>query len=773
MKKMKSLGMVVLLLCFCAIRLSAQTFSGRVVDGKALPVEYATVVILSDSALVKGGITDEEGKFNIPMPEGHRQYGLKISCIGYQTVQKQCVAGDVGTIILFSDNISLGDVVVTGHLPSYKLQEGGLVAQVGNSVLSKVGTAGNILSHIPGVVKKQDGTFEVLGKGTPQIYIDGRLMRDLSELERLGSDEVKQVELLTNPGARYDASVGAVLKIVTTGKKKNGWGVDVRSGMGYAYKMNWDEQVNVNYRHEGWDLFGAFQYKMLHSKETGQTDQTTYVDTLWRQSTASQDLGKTNLYFGKAGFNYEVNKNHSLGATYEVTALPGMKMMNDNYSDVYADGMLYDQWRTVSQSKESSGPTHHLNIYYNGTVGSLNVDLNADAMLGSNREHETVKETSLNYDDSWLDLISKNKNRLYAGKLVLSHSLAGGMISGGPEYSYVYRTDRFTDGGLVLQSTDDKIKEQNMAFFFDYHRVFGRVDASVGLRYEHVNFDFYEDNVYQAEESKVYNNFFPSVSVAVPLGKVNWALSYNVRTRRPFYGQLKSSVHYGNRFTYLSGNPKLQPTYIHSVELRGNYKALQMSVGYNYYKDDMLFSTEQLASDAKISIISFSNFDRRDELVASLVYAPHIGIWKPEWMVASQTQWFDVDYLGKNKSMDGTGFRLAWSNAFELPSGYLFRLDGIYSTKGKRQNNVMGTDGCVNVSLYKAFCGGKLDVLLEGNDLFHTLRDKRKQYSLWTDLERCTKDNTREVKLTLHYHFNMQKSKYKGTGAGQEEMRRF
>lgn len=773
--KMMRLGMIIGLLCLGIGRLSAQTLSGKVVDSESLPVGYATVVVLSDSVLVQGGISDEDGLFHISGLEGGsgKQYLLKVSCIGYGTVCRQCSAGKIGTVVLPSDNVMLDDVLVTGHLPQHKLQNGGLVTKVGNSVLSKVGTAQNILAHIPGVLKKQDGSFEVLGKGAPLIYIDGRQVRDLSELNRLGSDAVKQVELLTNPGARYDASVGAVLKISTDGKKENGWGVDARSGISYFYKTGLEEQVDVNYRHRSLDVFGTFRYELSHHKETGSSYQMTYLDTLWQQSTRSLDLGKTNSYFGKIGFNYEINKNHSLGATYEITAMPHIRMTNDNFSDVYADQMFYDQWHTFSDSKESAGPTIHVNGYYNGNAGRLNIDLNADMMMGNNKEDEEVNEKSLKDKDTWLGLISRSKNRLYAGRLVLAYPLAGGMLSGGSEYTYAHKTDNFMDNGLVLESTDDKIKEQNLAFFLDYRHTFGKVDGTVGLRYEHVNYDFYEEAILRPEASKIYNNFFPSLSLSVPTGSVQWNLSYNVKTRRPAYEMLKNSVHYGNRFTYLSGNPQLQPTYIHTVELRGSYKALQAAVGYNYYKDDIMFLSTQYEADPKISVISFCNADRRDGVTASLVYAPHYGIWKPQWMAVAQTQWFDVEYREENKKMDGTIFHLSWNNAFELPCGYLLRIDGNYNSQGKMQNNKIGASSSMDVSLFKSFCKGRLDILLEGNDLFHTQRDKCLQYNPWTDLQRTTKDNTRGVKLTAHYHFNVKKSKYKGTGAGQSEMRRF
>ena len=88
---------------------------------------------------------------------------------------------------------------------------------VENTLLSKLGTAEDVLARVPGIIKKQDG-FEVFGKGEPLIYINGRQMRDVSELDRLKSEDIKSVELITTPGARYDATVRAVVKIRISGR---------------------------------------------------------------------------------------------------------------------------------------------------------------------------------------------------------------------------------------------------------------------------------------------------------------------------------------------------------------------------------------------------------------------------------------------------------------------------------------------------------------------------------------------------------------------------
>ena len=766
-------SILLVLLLIVSLNASAQMFSGRVLDDQKIPVQYATVALLSvaDSSLISGTVTDEQGIFKIEVSES-KPYLLAVSYVGYKRSIQRLMPSIIGDIVIIPADRMLDEVVVTQHLPLYRLDNGGLTTKVENTILSKAGTAMNVAELLPGVLKRPDGTLEVLGKGTPLIYINNREVRHLDELDRLSAENIKQVELITNPGAEYGAAVGAVLKLKTVGKKIDGFGIGLRSVADYSYKIGNNDQLNVEYRQNGLDLFGTFQYRLQHLKETGETVQMTDVDTLWKQRTHSTDLGKNISYFGQFGFNYEINKNHSFGATYELTSAPRDKMSNDNRTEVYADHELYDVWNTNAFSIEKTYPTHHSNFYYHGDINSLEIDLNADVLVGKNKEEENIKELSLNYDDLYMTTFSETSNKLYAGKLVLAYPLFKGRISGGSEYSYIHRISDFSGFGNQILGTSDKIRERNLAFFLNCTWSLGGIDAYAGLRYEDVKSDFYENSIYQSDESKHYRNLFPSLSLKGSAGKVHWGLGYHIQVARPYYEQLKNEIHYGNRFTYLGGTPNLQPTYIHTAEMRAAYRDLQLSVGYNRYNDDILFSIEQATSDPKITLIKFRNVEHRDEMTASLVYSPGIGCWRPEWVASVQSQWFNIGYLDGTKNMNGITVGIRWNNSFQLPMGYIFRLNGTYTGKGVYQNSFTRPVSCFGVSIYKSFFNGRLDCTVEGNDLFHTVRDATTQYDNKVKIYRETQRNTQEVKLTVHYKFNLQKSKYKGTGAGLDEQQR-
>ena len=188
-------------LCICLLAtfaLQAQTFTGKVVDEKSQPLPYANVVLLSlpDSAFVTGTVSDESGAFTLRSEKPN--FLLRVSSIGYATLYNKVEKSDMGTVQLLPDAQLLGEVVVKGDLPKVQLKGDAQVTNVQGTILEKAGTGNDLLSKLPGV-SAEEGTVNVFGSGTAEIYINGRKMRNASELDQLSSDNVKRVEVVRIP----------------------------------------------------------------------------------------------------------------------------------------------------------------------------------------------------------------------------------------------------------------------------------------------------------------------------------------------------------------------------------------------------------------------------------------------------------------------------------------------------------------------------------------------------------------------------------------------
>ena len=166
------------------------------------------------------------------------------------------------TTLWFNKTQQLGELVVKSHLPKTKLKGNSMVTRIKGSVLSQSGTAKEMLAKVPGMTLKGD-ELEVLGKGTPIFYINGRKMHDKEELKRLRSEEIASVEVITNPGAQYDATISSVVRIKTIRREGDGFGFDLNTGFIQDLRFGESDpsaQLNLRYRHNNLDLFSMVNY---------------------------------------------------------------------------------------------------------------------------------------------------------------------------------------------------------------------------------------------------------------------------------------------------------------------------------------------------------------------------------------------------------------------------------------------------------------------------------------------------------------------------------
>lgn len=667
----------------------------------------------------------------------------------------------------------LGEVVVKAHLPQYKKTHEGLLTNVAGTVLSKMGTADNVLKHVPSIVKKKDG-YEVVGKGTPIIYINGRKMQGISELDNIKSSDIKSVEVIQNPGAAYDASVNAVIKIKTIKKKGEGFGFDTRSVYWYNKHANTIQQVNMNYRHNGLNLFATYKFSDATWMQKATYEQTVHVDTLWQQHNNNEVTGRIESHRLISGFSYDFNANHSIGARYTLTS-PGYSRSKVFFdSQVTADDKFYDYIKTDGLSVDKDNPSHQLNAYYNGILGKTTIDLNTDLYFSTNRAYAYSDEQSLEHDSRNVNSKNRVSNKMVATKLVITSPLLGGNLSYGAEYIHTRRNDDYevnrTD---LLANSYSKLEEQTASPFIQYARLTPIGNITAGLRYEYVRFKYYDAGIYQPEQSRSFRNLFPTISYGAKIGKVMAQLSYSVKTSRPSYSQLSNNVSYMNRFTRQTGNPYLDNETNHRVELSGVWKFIQFMVNYKDSRNAIIYWAEQIPEDEAITMISRKNVKSLKSMTAYISAAPKIGIWAPQINLGMQKPWFTLHTDVASYRLNRPIFMGNFNNAFSLSCGITLNVDYRYQSKGNTMNVYLAKEQHVlDVSISKSFLKDALTLEIKGNDLLYKCWDADLLYNQKMELLQVSKRGTRDLQLTLRYKFNTTRSKYKGTGAGNAELNR-
>ena len=753
--------------------LSAQTVSGKLIDENSQPLPYANVVLLSlpDSVFVSGTISSEDGTFTLEATSVNQI--VKISSIGYKTVCKAVSPANLGIVQLVSDAQMLGEVVVEGNLPVTRMKGDAMVTSVGNSVLSKVGSANDVLTKIPGITKKQDA-FEVFGKGTPLIYINGRKLHDLSELEQLNSDDIKSVEVIRNPGSRYDATVKAVVRIQTVKRQGDGFGFNLRSSYYQSDNTDLIEQANFNYRHNNLDIFGSVYYNQMESWQDFTLQLEERGTKVWNHDMKSYGEFYSKMLSGNIGFNYQLNDNHAFGMKYKSGKTLNERNPLSKETNINVDNVFYDNIKVNSCDNYYYDPDHELNAYYNGQLGEVNVDFNADYLQNGKSSNSLFQEISQTSENRDVHSVNNVKNRLVAGKLTLSLPLGGGTFAVGSEVTYTHRNDDYINEENYVPTSYSKIEELNATGYAEYNRSFPWGDWSLGLRYEHVKFDYYEDGRHIDEQSRTFDNFFPNISFSTQLGKVQAQLSYTAKTQRPTYSELSNNVFYSDRFTLQKGNPTLRPTIIHDLTLSGAWRFLQMSLSYSQTKDWILNWGELVNEDASLTMLSNRNWDKSIPMFTAFLSAsPEIGCWSPMLSVGMQKQWLTIDYFKESKTLNHPIFTASFNNTWELPSGFMIGLDSYIQSAGATQNIYSEKpNGYVIVSVRKSFLNDALSVELRGNDILKTNRMSYSMYSGDYYLYQKSVWDRQEFAVTVRYKFNTAKSKYKGTGAGDSQKSR-
>jgi hypothetical protein len=757
-------------------QMMAQNISGKIVDSKGEPLAFANVVLLNrqDSTFVNGGMSGENGCFSI---ESSCSGGIiKVTSVGYKTIFKDCKGENVGVIKMEEDSNMLGEVVVKSSLPKTVLKNGGMMTTIVGSVLEKAGSMENLLDRIPNV-SAQNGNIKVFGRGEPIIYINGRQMRDKSELDHLSSDNIKSVEVISNPGARYAASTKAVIRITTKKIQGDGFGFDATTEGSYDEKKNIGgyERLNMYYRKNGLEL-GAYAYGAKKSSpDEKDLQQMTYLDKTWNQQDKTRWKNKSETFSSRLNVSYQFDDNNSLGASFSFLRNP--KLITDGKSE---NSLLRDEDLTeTSTSVESEfGQNSNLssNIYYVGKVWKLGIDFNTDWIWSKgnskNNIDEHYQEVNSEIQNQLVNSTTSKYNRLIASKLVLSYPLLDGGLSVGGEYSFTNRNTNYTIiPNTLADNVRDRIKEGMSSVFVTYSRDFGKLNMEVGLRYENVDFKYYDDGKYMAEQSKTYSNWFPSLSLSMPLGNVQMQLSYAADIDRPSYWVLRSGVQYDNHYTYETGNPFLVSEISRNISYDLAYKWLIFNLTYEHVTDPIYQIVEMYKDNATIGLMRMINGESYNKMTSSLTLQPTFGIWHPVLSAMVDKQWFKLEtrdgyYLNKPLA------ELKFNNTFDTKWA-MFSVMMTYITKGHEENNyvykpMFDTD----LSIYKSFLKDCLTFQLYVNDVFGT--NDSHVIGKYGKLKETIFDefSTSKISLTVRYKFNVTRSKYKGTGAGLSQKNR-
>lgn len=766
---------VFLIYISCNLACIAQSITGKIVDEQGNAIQFANVAMLQskDSVFVKGVVSDENGSFILNTP--HQNGIVKVTCIGYRTVFLNVTDDNLGVIVLKEESMTLGDVIVKSSLPKSKLKNGAVITTVAGSILEKTGNIYNLLDRIPNVTT-QNGKINIFGIGEPVIYINGKKVRDNTELDRLNPDEISTVEVKQNPGAQYASNVKAVIRINTKKRTKDGFGFETRTfgKNDENSRIGGYEQLNINYQKKGLETFTVLKIKDAESSIKQDLVQNTYVDNVWHQrNDIKGSIRNRQLYCG-LGVNYQISNNSFIGASFNFNRMFN-KAVSNIATTIYKD-YAFTEESASDIAKPGNMSLASSNVYYMGKIGIVDINFNTDWLWDKDFSKVNTLERYQEYGGDWQDKAvhtkTNTKNELFASKLTLTLPFWKGQLSFGGEYSNTNRNSSYDVQPMgLLDKQDNRIKEGMASVFCDYTRKFGQLRVLAGIRYENTDFNYYEEGKRIPEQSKRYGNLLPSLSLSLPVGKTQMQLSYGATIKRPSYYDMRSGIGYDNRYTYESGNPFLVSEISRNINYMVSYKWLMAEGIYTHVSDPIVMLTQSYKNNPNIALIQNVNWKPYNRIGASLSASPKFGIWHPSLRFHFFKQWFDMETHGGH-GLDNPKITVRFDNTIDTKFCTISLLLTA-QTKGDDETSYMYRNYfSSNLSIYKSFLKGKMVVFFYANDLLGTGNMHSKMYS-GSMREIIHHDySISEYSLTIRYRFNVAKKKYKGTGAGQSQKSR-
>lgn len=659
----------------------------------------------------------------------------------------------------------LQEVIVTAKQPATKLVGSTLVSTIQGSHLADLGTALDVLAQLP-LIKVEDNFVSVIGKNNIEIYIDGRPMRDGNELQQLLSSNLKKVELLMAPGAAYESTTGAVLKITTLRNFMQGLSLTDRFLLERRRKWSVLDYLALSYRVGKWEFFANGTLNHNNSLVKGLTTNTLVYEEKETVVGSSQDnTYPTTTGVVKAGFNY-ANGPQSFGAYYRYNPERG------DFKNTGSEWLNDNPEISSNIDKHTKAHSHLISLYYENTFAEKYL-LHFDGDFRRSYQSNTVATTYPTSSNPAVNSTDERISTIWAGKLYLNFPLWNGDFTVGTQDSYTHTSLDYrmlnTSVSEYIPSSLTDARQTSAALFASWSRMFGKFSLSAGARYEYVDYDFKVDGKRDEYVSRCDHLLTPDVSVGYSFNEESQiSLSYKMATVRPPYSQLTGSLNYVGLHQIEGGNPALHDERMHDIQLFGMWKGFMLQADYTRALDTYAYVKQLYLADNLQLIMHPVNIDV-SALSLYLVWSQPIRRWTPNVTVGMYRQWLQLD----NHRYDKPIFSYYFDNTFSFPHGWTITANISGSSQGDMHTNRFGASWfTMDASVGKTFLNKSLTVKLSATDIFNTANNDWTMNTYGVFVDKRQSYDRRGIALNIIYNFQPRKSKYKGSSAAEEEMKR-
>jgi len=789
------------------------SISGNVVGGGGQKIIDAATISLfkaKDSVLFKISLTDKTGNYLFEHVPFGKYYILASSTGHLQTYSHMLEINSISPVTVSTLQLTtvlktLKGVTVIGKKPFIERKIDRTVINVDAAITNAGTTALEVLEKSPGVTVDKDGNISLKGKQGVLIMVDGRPSylsgQELANLlKNMPSSAIDQIEIMTNPSAKYDAAGNSgIINIKTKKNKLKGLNGNLSTGITQSRYTKTNNSLNLNYRTGKVNVFGNYNYSYWHGftdlyilRNFRNTD-TKNLETIFDQQSDMQYNGQwSNL---KLGMDFYANKKTTAGMVVSGFLNPS-RNTGVNTTLLENAGGVVDS--IVDAGNSERGRSNNLSINFNlrhsfDTTGKeFTVDV--DYLTYYQARSQFFENRYLNPDYSERRPLGQLKGTLpatiniYSAKTDFTFPLKkAAKIETGLKSSYVT-----TDNDALYQNntpdgyiTDDGktnhfiYKENINAAYVNYSRQIKKWGLQAGLRAENTNAQGHQvGNTTKPDSSftKNYVNLFPTVYVSYEANKKNtFSINYGRRVDRPAYRDLNPFYYFLDEYTYAVGNTLLQPQFTDNIELSHTYNGF-LTTTINYSKTNQVFSdvlkqntSERKTFQTKENIASKTNmglalsaYFRATKFLTTNIYS---NVVHDNYKGA-----LDGGYLNVNNIM----FFANISNQLKFKKGWSAEVSGFYRSRGIESQIVIDPLWRLDAGLQKEVLKNKGTLKLSIRDIFAS--QNFSGYVKYRDIDVYLKNqhDTRNTSLTFSYRFGkpLQNQQPRKTGGASDEQNR-
>lgn len=738
------------------------TVYGRVLDANLNePLPYVNVIIKDNTnKIITGSITNEDGTFNIDkIPEG--TINVEVSFIGYKTISKQVTLGkgnykiNMGDLLLDEDVESLEEVTVVAEVSTIQQKVDRKVITIGKDLTTSGPTASDIMNNLPSVnVDQQTGDISLRGNQNVQVMVDGKLTNIAPSqlLKQIPSTSIKQIELITNPSAKYNPDgLSGIINIILHKNINIGFNGNLNFGLAYQETPKFNSSIDMNYRNGKLNFFANYGNNINRNENYGNITRT---DDNSLQLFNFLNRGDSHLF--KIGFDFYLNEKNTL------SLFTNQNIFNGDTSGqtqiLFADPQT-NELQTNFNDNSNNSQQYNFNYKLDFDKEGHNIELEVDHNIFDG-DSFTDNDFTIQSDFIENNIIDRNRTTInldYINPLTEKSKLELGLQA----RLFENNIDYFSDARLRDENNNPFPSDIN----FDYTRniysayaTFGKTlekwSYQIGLRAETVTVEsealrtnLNNNDVEFIPFNNDYTQVYPSAFLTYnPTEKNSYQLSYSRRVDRPGVGQVNPLPEWNTPLISSFGNQELLPQFTNSIELNYTRKFEKGSVTggvfYRLIEDEINRAVFIDRTDISRIILSFDNFSNTNAYGIEVSSNYRLAKWwslNGSFDLYAQTQRSFSEVLNvplsdaatvdnivtENIKVDNVIWNFRIFNNFKVNKALSFSLFSLYRGKNKGIQFTQDVFAFVNVGMrYNFLEDDRATFSLNFNDIFNTMQFK-------------------------------------------------